>query len=188
MMGECLEEHQPFGVALIKRGKEVGEAAVPHRIGTSAIISQATERPDGRLDIVAIGYQRFRILSLSHDRPYLSGLVETLPPIGEDSDEAHAEAALLRPPLREYIHMLGEATESEIELDQIPEKPTLLAFLTAILLQVPKADKQSLLATEAIPEMLSRERRLLLRERQLLQANIGAEFTLDAEKIVFSTS
>ncbi len=186
MVSECLDRRQPFGVALIKRGKEVGGGAIPHRVGTSAIITSVTERSDGELDVITVGYQRFRILSLLYDQPYLSGLVETLPPVDEDSEEAHFQASLLRPRLKEYIQVLGELTETEVELDQVPEKPVLLAFLTAILLQVPRADKQSLLAAETIPEMLARENLFLEREKSLLQAHVGTEFTL--EKSTFSTS
>jgi Lon protease-like protein len=186
MINECLDKRQPFGVALIKRGREVGGEAVPHRVGTSAIITSVTEQSDGELDIVTVGYQRFRILSLLTDRPYPSGLVETLPPVDEDSDEAHLQAGLLRPRLKEYIQVLGELTETEAELDQVPEKPVLLAFLTAILLQVPRADKQSLLAAGTIPEMLARENLFLARETALLQARVGTEFIL--EKSIFSTS
>jgi Lon protease-like protein len=186
MINECLDKRQPFGVALIKRGREVGGGAVPHRVGTSAIITSVTEQSDGELDVVTVGYQRFRILSFLTDRPYPSGLVETLPPVDEDSEEAHLQANLLRPRLKEYIQVLGELTQTEVELDQVPEKPVLLAFLTAILLQVPRADKQSLLATETIPDMLARENLFLARETTLLQARVGTEFIL--EKSTFSTS
>ncbi len=188
MMSECLDKQQPFGVALIKKGREVGETAAPHRIGTSAIITEAAKRSDGRLDIIAIGYQRFRILSLSHDQPYLGGLVETMPPIDEEADEAYTQATRLQVRLEGYIQSLSELTESKIELEQIPEKPTLLAFLTAILLQVPKADKQSLLEAGTIPEMLARENLLIQREQRFLQANIGTEFVFEKEKISFSDS
>jgi Lon protease-like protein len=186
MVSECLDRRQPFGVALIKKGKEVGGEAIPHRVGTSAIITSVTERSDGELDVVTVGYQRFKILSFSYDQPYPRGIVESLPPVDEDSEEAHIQAALLRPRLREYIQVLGELTETEVELDQMPEKPVLLAFLTAILLQVPRADKQSLLAAETIPEMLARENLFLVREKSLLQAHVGTEFTL--EKSTFSAS
>lgn len=186
MVSECLDKRQPFGVALIMSGNEIGEEAVPHRVGTSAIITSAVERSDGELDVVTVGYQRFRVLSFQHDRPYLSGTVENLPPVAEDGEAAHFQAAQLRPLLKEYIQLLGEVTETEVELDEMPEKPVLLAFLTAILLQVPRADKQSLLATETIPEMLAREKKYLVRERDLLQAQIGTEYLL--RETAFSVS
>lgn len=188
MVNECLEERQPFGVALIRTGRQEGSEAEPHQIGTSAIITEANRLPDGRLNIVTVGYERFRILSLSRERPYLQALVEPLPPAYEETDEAYAEASRLRPELRRYVRMMGELTETKIELSEVPRVPVLLAFLTAILLQVPRADKQGLLAAATVPEMLTRERLLLLREQRLMQANIGAEFALEDGLSSFSRS
>ena len=40
MIQDCLESNSKFGVVLIKEGKEVGGAAVPHRVGTLAKITK----------------------------------------------------------------------------------------------------------------------------------------------------
>jgi Lon protease-like protein len=188
LVTECLERREPFGVVLIKEGAEVGETAVPYSIGTSAIITETAMRDDGRMDIHTIGYQRFRVLTLSYDRPFLSGLVESYPPLDEETDEAYLQTERLRPHLEQYLQLLGDLTEAEVKLDPIPEKPILIAYLTAVLLQVPLSDKQDLLAAVTIPEMLALETKLLLREQRLLKANIGAEFRLETEKILFSPS
>lgn len=188
MISECVEKRQPFGVVLIRSGREAMGPSIPHQIGTSAIITEVTELGDGRLNIVTVGYQRFRILSLSYDKPYLSGLVESLPPVDEETEEAFLQASLLRPQLEQYVELLGELTETRLELGDVPEKPVLLAFLSAILLQVPRADKQSLLVTKTIPEMLARERLFLRREQDLLRAMIGVEFILEGGQHAFSAS
>jgi hypothetical protein len=56
------------------------------------------------------------------------------------------------------------------------------------LLQVSPADKQRLLASETIPEMLACENALLLREWRFLQADIGVEYTPEEEGLSFSNS
>jgi len=188
MVRECLEKEEPFGVVLIKEGSEVGEAAEPHRIGTSAIIARATKLTDGRYNILSVGYQLFRVHSLSYDQPYLSGQVETLEPVDGETDEAFERAELLRPRLQKYIQLLADITETSVNLSEMPDKPVLLAYVAAILLQVPLVDKQELLAIETIPELLAREMVLLARERRLLDANIGAEYTLDAGESAFSAN
>ena len=188
MVRECLEKEEPFGVVLIREGKEVGEVAEPHRIGTSAIIARATELTGERYNILSVGYQRFRVHSLSYDQPYLSGLVETLEPVGGETEDAMAMAATLRPRLQRYIQLLADITETSVNLSEMPDKPVLLAYVAAILLQVPLVDKQRLLATETIPEMLAREMLLLARERRFLDSNIGAEYTLDAGESAFSVN
>lgn len=64
MIGRCMREHSPFGVALIVEGHEVG-AARTARVGTTARIVDFERLPDGLLGIVARGERRFRIESVS---------------------------------------------------------------------------------------------------------------------------
>ena len=80
MVGHCLETGSPFGVVLIRDGREVGPLAGHIAdVGTTAAIRQAGRYPDGRLDIVTVGEQRFRIVSVdSSAAPYLVGTVEEL--------------------------------------------------------------------------------------------------------------
>jgi Lon protease-like protein len=80
MIGRCLDRSMPFGVVLIRDGREVG--AAPDRVadvGTTAVIRQAGRYADGRLDIVTVGERRFRIERLETTRePYLVGVVSLL--------------------------------------------------------------------------------------------------------------
>jgi Lon protease-like protein len=65
MITECLEEGKPFGMV---RAKENAVA----EIGCSAVIVKVMKRyEDGRLDISSEGKQRFAIVELNHDRPFL---------------------------------------------------------------------------------------------------------------------
>ncbi len=86
LVERCIERDEPFGVVLIRNGRDTGplngEIA---GVGTTALIRQAGRYPDGRFDIVTIGGSRFRIDGVDRERePYLVGQVELLPePIGE---------------------------------------------------------------------------------------------------------
>jgi uncharacterized protein len=62
MARECLKRSAPFGVCLIKKGKEVGEPAEPEAIGCLAGITEWDMQQLGVLQIRAHGQQRFRIL------------------------------------------------------------------------------------------------------------------------------
>ncbi len=61
MTARCLREHSSFGVCLIAAGQEVGEAALPHPVGTEAVIEQWDMGEPGVLSIVVRGRRRFRI-------------------------------------------------------------------------------------------------------------------------------
>lgn len=93
LVEECLESGEPFGIALIEEGPEVGGTATPHLVGTTATIEEILPLGDGRLALSARGGRRFRIAELLHDHPYLAAEVEY--PVDE--------VAEVPEPLREQI-------------------------------------------------------------------------------------
>ena len=62
MVTRCLKQETPFGVCLIRSGREVGEAAHPSSIGTTADIDEYDMPQAGILHITVRGGQRFRVL------------------------------------------------------------------------------------------------------------------------------
>ena len=88
LVKECTDSDEPFGVALIREGPEVGGPAVPFSVGTTARIEQASPGVLNAIQLLARGEQRVRILELHHDRPYLWADVET---IEDAAGEAPAE-------------------------------------------------------------------------------------------------
>lgn len=80
MAAACLKQQAPFGVCLIARGKEVGESAEPHAVGTLAHFADADMEQLGILLASVRGSRRFRILTT---QPQADGLlraeVELLP-------------------------------------------------------------------------------------------------------------
>jgi Lon protease-like protein len=62
MAATCLKDNTPFGICLIDKGGEVGEAAVPHAVGTLATIANWEMEQLGILMITAQGGRRFRII------------------------------------------------------------------------------------------------------------------------------
>ena len=155
LIGKCMQERQPFGVVLIKRGVEaMGPLAEPHRIGCSAYISQVERLEQGRMNIGAIGRERFRILSMDEGSPYLVAQVERYP-IGSKYPAAqHHAADRLRPRLIHYLSLLPEVEDLTIDPDFLPNEPIPLAYLAATLLQVPLEQKQRLLAAEQATPLL----------------------------------
>src|ERR1035437_897137 len=54
MIQRCIEQGQPFGVVLARE-----EDASPYTIGTAARITQIERLPDGRMNILTVGVERF---------------------------------------------------------------------------------------------------------------------------------
>ncbi len=73
MIGECLANDSPFGVV---RALEEGIAEVGC---TAEIITVTKEYPDGRMDLVAEGRNRFEVLELNRERSFLRAEVLLVP-------------------------------------------------------------------------------------------------------------
>ncbi len=80
LVARCLEEGTPFGVVLIRDGREVGAGPTSiATVGTVAEIREAGKFSDGRYELLIVGVRRFRIESVTVGRePYLVGDVEEL--------------------------------------------------------------------------------------------------------------
>ncbi len=106
MAAECLRRKSPFGVCLIASGKEVGEPAKPHMIGTLAHIDNAEMPQLGILLLKVRGAQRFRILSST---VLADGLLQaSVELIGEIKDCVVPDALQgLLPLLRKIVSDLG---------------------------------------------------------------------------------
>jgi len=168
MLNRCIDEHLPFGVVLIDEGQEVGATAKPHKVGTAARIARVERQEDGRMNITAVGTQRFRILEVHHTYSYLTATVNHYPIVNGATQAAVQLSQRVRPQVLEYVALLSKAANVNLTLDRLPEDPLTLALLVAISLQVGDKDKQRLLEAAGVPEMLALEGRLLGRELLLL--------------------
>src|SRR5512145_2690236 len=183
MIGECIQHGQAFGVVLIRSGEEVGEAAEPYEVGTTAHIVQVESVDDGRMNILCVGKARFRIAHLLRDKPYLSGQVELWP--WEPYLEGSTDVARIRRQLDRYLRILAETTDSQLELN-LPEEPAALVHIAASVLQVDVGEKQRLLTTPSISAMLIDVAALLQRELRAWQIVQASRRLSPAEASSFS--
>ncbi len=80
MIKQCFRNDTGFGICLIKEGREVGQAAEPHLLGTYVKINDWDQGPDGLLQITVLGVQGIRLHRWSaNDNNLLIGKVELLP-------------------------------------------------------------------------------------------------------------
>ena len=68
---------------------------------------------------------------------------------------------------------LSQIKSLELNLDAVPQDPATLAYLAANLLQVPAEEKQGLLATNQVAEMLAKMHPLYRREVAFLRAMLA---------------
>ena len=92
---------------------------------------------------------------------------------GAGSSPAKRAALALAPWLLRYLDLLGEAAATRFEPKVLPNNPESLAYLVAIVAQIPMPEKQGLLEAPAAAELLSHERALLRREISLMKAMLN---------------
>lgn len=150
MVNECIEKREPFGIVLIANNEDdTSQSAEPHLIGCTAQITQVQPLSHGRMNITVIGRERFQVLSLNHDKPYLSGTTEMYPLILDDTPRLPT----LKASIRQYMKVLQESGQVQFPQSNLPNDSKVLVYLAAVLLQIEPANKQDLLAMESISQM-----------------------------------
>ena len=170
MIGRCIEQHTPFGVALIRSGSEVnpgvpwfrqqveaagggdpelnllrqqlGGETLPYAIGTTAQIDTAnsTRLDDGRYYVIAHGQRRFRIQYLVQRQPYF---IASVAYVLEESAAVDATAASqLRELYARYWAAVGALTGATAPDEPLPAGEADLTYWMAHRLHVDNRQKQ----------------------------------------------
>lgn len=147
MTKACIRDNLPFGVCLIREGREVGTAAVPEPVGCLATIEQWDMPQPSMFHLLARGGERFRILETQvAANGLLSGDVEMLPPLAPGAPDADCVELLQR-----VIKQVGaEHFPQPIQLDD----GAWVAYRLAEMLPMAMADKQLLLESARVDDLL----------------------------------
>lgn len=168
MLRHCEEEGTSFGVVAIREGVEVGGGAVSHDVGTLAQIRRLEKLPDGRANLLVTGASRFRIVRRITEHPFPAGEVEYLEDSSGDPAELNRLAAEVRESFRRYAAALQQLASQQPSVEELPDDPELLGYLTAAALQVETSHKQRMLEADSAVERLRMCMELLRREGALL--------------------
>jgi uncharacterized protein len=145
MVTGCMKTDRPFGICLIKRGNEVGNAAEPQEIGTLAHVVQCDIERPGILNVVVRGSERFRLQSTRVQKDQLLlGSITLLPEVGTVIAPRHDR---LVGALKRVLAQAGE--EAYFGPPQL-EDGTWVSGRLAELLPLPMGLKQALLELDDI--------------------------------------
>jgi uncharacterized protein len=156
MAKACLRDGTPFGVCLIREGKEVGSPATPVEIGCLARIA-AWDMPQlGVLQISALGEQRFRLLKRRVQADGLAvGTIELLP---QDEDASVPESCA------GCVKLLQRVMDQQAGLFEPPHRLDSASWVSARLAEIlplPLPAKQELLELRDAAARLERLNSLL---------------------------
>ena len=149
MVSQCFKTDSEFGVCLIRSGTEVGQAAEPYEIGTSARIVSWDMEQAGILSIVVRGQRRFRIENVATQAD--QSLLAQVQALGPEPEEAVPPAfAELVSLLQRIVQELGDELEQSLyfppaQWDSLPW----VAHRLAECLPLEQRQRQSLLEMDS---------------------------------------
>jgi uncharacterized protein len=165
-------EPRQFGVIAIRQGRETGIDGVSslYETGCTAVVRQIERYEDGKLDLVTVGTDRFRLVKLADPAPYFCGEVELLPDGTGDAARAADLVPAVHAAFRSYIDLLSERGRAQITVSDLPAEPVLLSYLVAATIVVDLPDKQRLLEQPDAERRLAAERSLLAAEMRMMRS------------------
>lgn len=172
LVRDCLAASSPFGVVAIRQGADTDATAVWHTVGTLATIERVVRLPRGRLNLVVVGGERFRIVRVVAGRPYPQAEVEGW----QDLDATPTPlftAARLRLAYDRYRAGLLRMGVRIPEFGELPRDPTDLAWAVAGHLVVELHSKQRLLDERSPVNRIKTELALLRREATLVDLQLA---------------
>lgn len=181
MIGECIDRREPFGVVLIaNRQPDTSHRAEPHLVGCTAQITGVQPLQEGRMNITAIGKDRFQVAAFRHDKPYLSSDANLYPLSAEISGQTRQTSASLRHRLKRYLDILQRTQQGQFQTANIPRNPLTLAYLSAVLLQAEQHIKQSLLEADSLNDLIQQLNDIYRNEVTLLDVLMNPPDDLDS--------
>jgi Lon protease-like protein len=154
LIGECLDLGVPFGLVLADDEQR-------REIGTTALVTEVLERlPDGRLNVVVEGQERFRIVEETSGRSFLTAEVETVPDEAPEPGDEERERCL------EAFRALAREAESDAD-DPVPPRED-LSYWIAMRVEFGVEVKQALLEERSPRTRVTRLTDLLGRARTTL--------------------
>jgi len=168
MINECYREEKPFGIVLVRPESEHLQEE-PYPVGTMAEIVALDRLEDGRMNLIARGLQRFRILSQHRQKPYLSGLVDVYEDIVEQEQTLLTYATQARRLFDSYLQILLEVVGKQDIDFNLPTAPGELSHFIAYFLDVQNERKQRMLELTSTVQRLGEEIDILRHELPVMR-------------------
>lgn len=159
----CLRDNTPFGVCLIREGREVGTPALPQTVGCTAIIKEWDMPQLGLFQLVARGGERFRIVDTSvAANGLIMAAVDALPP---------ETPAAVDPECRKVLELvISKAGASSFPEPHKLDDAAWVAYRLAEILPIEPAARQALLEMQDADER-SRAVHRVLAENGLIDSS-----------------
>ncbi len=154
--------------------------------GTLALVLKVFDMPDNSKSAIVQGLDRVKILSYPNQDPYYEAMVSVLHDDSPEDDlELDAQTKNLRTLFAELIQVAPYLTEEHTGMLSNIQKPSKLADKTISLLNIPNAEKQTILEELDIKKRVETAVEILNREMQRIR--LGEEIQSEVQDEISKT-
>jgi Lon protease-like protein len=180
MIGACIEDGAPLGIALFSGGDETPSSI--RRVGVLARVSDVERLDDGRMNIVTRGEVRFRIARFTSGAPEWRALVVLIDDDPEPGETLSSLARTLRELYIEAYHKGVELTDEKPGRIELPSSASDLSFMISYVLDMDTDAKQQLLETTSTAGRLETLIRYLKEANRRLTQQVHLKRTTETSR------
>ncbi|HKD54632.1 MAG TPA: endopeptidase La [Steroidobacteraceae bacterium] len=152
---------------------EKPRAADLYDIGVLATVIRYVTTPEGAHQLVCQGEDRFRVVEMVRETPFLAARIEQIPEPSTIDPQIEARFNFLKERAIEGLSLLPQAPPELSRVINSIDSPAQLADLIASFLDVKSAEKQELLETLDLKERLDKVIKLLAHRVEVLRITKG---------------
>jgi ATP-dependent Lon protease len=154
-------------------------------IGTVGSVVRHFKAPDGVVNMIVQGAERFRVVEIISEEPYIVARVEPLPELWENSLEIEALRRNISEAFGKMAELRPDMPDELSQMIQNIEDPRQLTYAVATYMRMDIADAQRLLEMEGLPNKMLFLLQLLNKELEVLQLGkkIQTEAQSEMEKV-----
>ncbi len=169
---EAVRQERPIGV-LLQNKPEVDDPATDelHWVGTSASVLRYMTTPEGVHHVVAKGLRRFGVLQFLEGWPFMVAQVRYIDESAQPDAEVEGRALALKQRALETLQLLPQVPAEMVAAVQGAEDAARLADFIAAVMDVPAAQKQSLLETFDLKARLEKLLELVGQRMEVLKVS-----------------
>ncbi len=156
-----------------------------YTVGTVATIARHFKAPDGVVNMIVQGAERFRIVEVISEDPYIVAKVEPLPETWENSLEIEALRRNISEGFNKMAELRPDMPDELAQMIQNIEDPRQLTYAVATYMRMDLDDAQRLLEMDGLPNKMLFLLQLLNKELEVLQLGkkIQTEAQSEMEKV-----
>ncbi len=180
LIDDAIQHKAPIGLVASKN-PEIEEPGAEDifRVGTLATIVRIFKSPDGIINMIVQGSERFRIEGFTGDDPYLTARISALPEAWETTLEIEALRRNISQVFAQMAELIPNLPDELAQMIQNIEDARQLTYAVATYMRMDIHDAQKLLEMEGLPNKMLFLLQLMNKELEVLQ--LGKKIQTEAQ-------